>query len=297
MLAIVAPGQGAQAPGFLAPWLELPGVAEQLSSWSELAETDLIRAGTTAEAEEITNTAVAQPLLVAAGLLAALRLPRPDLAAGHSIGEFVAAAVAGVLSPEDAIRLAGVRGRAMDAATRLEPTGMTAVLGGDSEVVLAAIAEAGLSAANINAPGQIVAGGTLAQLEAFAASPPEGAKLRALRVAGAFHTVHMTTAVEALADAMSGIQANDPEIILLSNRDGTVVTSGDDCLRRLITQVAAPVRWDRCMESIASLGVTTMLELPPAGTLTSIARRALPEVRRVAVKTPAQLDAVPAAQP
>jgi [acyl-carrier-protein] S-malonyltransferase len=245
--------------------------------------------GTTADADEITDTAVAQPLLVAAALLVAEMLARPDAAAGHSVGELAAGVIAHVLSAEDAIRLTGVRGRAMAEATRLTPTGMTAVIGGEEDAVLAAIAAHGLTPANINAKGQIVAGGTLAQLAEFATNPPAGAMLRPLRVAGAFHTTYMAPAVKALAAAASGTVVTDPTITLLSNRDGGVVTSGSDWLERTVAQVAAPVRWDRCMETMGSLGVTALIELPPAGTLTGIAKRALPGVQVLPVKTPDQL--------
>jgi [acyl-carrier-protein] S-malonyltransferase len=286
VLIITAPGQGAQTPGFLAPWLELPGIAERLGAWSEPADRDLIRYGTTASAEEITDTAVAQPLLVAAALAAAGLLPgEPDATAGHSVGELVAGVIAGVLSPEDAVRLTGVRGRAMADATAAEPTGMIAVLGGDEAAVLAAVQAADLTAANLNGAGQIVAGGTLAQLEAFTASPPPGARLRPLRVAGAFHTVHMAAAVDALAAAAADAVVKHPAITLLSNMDGAVVTSGSSWVDRIAAQVAAPVRWDLCMETMADIGVTALLELPPA------ARRALPGVELLALKTPDQLDA------
>jgi [acyl-carrier-protein] S-malonyltransferase len=288
---MAAPGQGAQRPGFLAPWLELPGIAERLGRWSELAGIDLIQMGTTAGADEITDTAVAQPLLVAAALVGAGQLPAPDVAAGHSVGELAAGAIAGVLSPEDAIRLAGMRGQAMARATHLASTGMTAVLGGESDAVLAAIAEHGLVAANINAKDQLVAAGTLAQLEALAASPPQGAKLRALKVAGAFHTAHMMPAVETLSVAAAGTGARNPGITLLSNKDGAVVSSGRDWIERIVAQVATPVRWDLCMETMASLGITMFLELPPAGPLAGLVKRALPGVQVLALKTPDQLDA------
>ena len=300
MLIFTAPGQGAQTPGFLSPWLELPGVAERLGNWSELAGRDLIRLGTTGGAEEITDTAVAQPLLVAAALAVAWLLDEEqpnrtgfaaDAAAGHSVGELAAGAIAGVMSAEDAIKLTRVRGEAMAASCDAVPTGMTAVLGGDEDTVLAAIAEAGLTPANINTSGQIVAGGTLEQLAAFAASPPAGARLRPLRVAGAFHTGHMAPAVDALAAAASDIAVKDPAITLLSNRDGAVVTSGTDWLDRISGQVAHPVRWDRCMATMAGLGVSAFIELLPGGTLTAIVKRAMPEVERLAIKTPDQLDA------
>lgn len=294
MLIITAPGQGAQTPGFLSPWLELPGVTERLGAWSELAGRDLIRLGTTGSAEEITDTSVAQPLLVAAALVVAGLLgdhAGADAVAGHSVGELAAGAIAGVLSPEDAIRLTRVRGQAMAAACDVTPTGMTAVLGGDEATVLAAIADAGLTPANINAAGQIVAGGTLDQLAEFAASPPAGVRLRTLRVAGAFHTEHMAPAVAALEAAAAGLAVKNPAITLLSNRDGALVTSGADWAGRICGQVARPVRWDLCMATMASLEVSAFIELVPGGTLTAIAKRAMRGVELLAIKTPDQLDA------
>jgi [acyl-carrier-protein] S-malonyltransferase len=290
VLIFTAPGQGAQTPGFLAPWLELPGLAEQFGAWSELAGRDLIRLGTDGSAEEITDTSVAQPLLVAAALAVAGLLGEPDAAAGHSVGELAAGAIAGVTSAEDAIALTRVRGEAMAAACDAEPTGMSALLGGDEQAVLAAIADAGLTPANVNTAGQIVAGGTLEQLARFAEHPPAGARLRPLRVAGAFHTVHMAPAVDALAAAAAGTAVKDPVITLLSNRDGAVVTSGQDWMDRVVRQVASPVRWDKCMASMSGLGITGMIELLPGGTLTAMAKRALPGVQLLAVKTPDQLD-------
>jgi len=298
MLIITAPGQGAQTPGFLASWLELPGVAERLGTASELAGYDLIRFGTTASADEITDTAVAQPLLVAAAIVAASALSGgdpgyvpADAAAGHSVGELAAGVIAGVLAADDAMRLVRVRGTAMAAAAAVEPTGMTAVLGGDQDAVLAAIASNGLTPANVNGAGQIVAAGTLAELEAFAAAPPGGARLRPLQVAGAFHTRHMAPAVAALRDAAASVPVRDPAMTLLSDADGAAVTTGKEWLERIIAQVAAPVRWDLCMRTMADLGVTAIIELPPAGTLTGLARRALPGVARLAIKSPDQLDA------
>ncbi len=291
MLIFTAPGQGAQTPGFLTPWLEIPGLAEQFGAWSELAGRDLIRLGTTGSAEEITDTAVAQPLLVASAIAVAGLLGEPDAAAGHSVGELAAGAIAGVLTAADAIRLTRVRGESMAAACDAEATGMTAVLGGAESAVLAAIAEAGLTPANINAAGQIVAGGTLEQLAEFAANPPAGARLRPLRVAGAFHTKHMAPAVDALVAAAAGVAVHDPVITLLSNRDGAVVTSGPAWVERIVHQVANPVRWDLCMATMSDINVTAMIELVPGGTLTGMAKRALPGVELLALKTPDQLDA------
>jgi [acyl-carrier-protein] S-malonyltransferase len=299
MLLIAAPGQGAQAPGFLTPWLEMPGLGDRLASWSELTGCDLIRCGTTAAADEITDTAVAQPLLVAAGIAVADVLlgglqraaAAAGAAAGHSVGELTAGAVAGAVSPEDALRLVRVRAQAMARAAAAEPTGMTAVLGGDDAEVLAAIAATGLEPANVNCAGQTVAAGTLSQLAELAADPPRGARLRPLAVAGAFHTRHMAPAVDALREAAATVTVSDPALALLSDRDGTVVRSGADWLERIITQVSAPVRWDLCMRTMTSIGVSALIELPPAGTLTGLARRALPGVQTLALKSPADLDA------
>jgi len=286
--------------------LAAPGFAERLGTWSELAGCDLTRCGTIAEAEEITDTAVAQPLLVAAALAAAAELldwpGEPErlagaavasgvgAAAGHSVGELAAGAIAGAVTPQDALRLVRVRGQAMARAAAEQATGMTAVLGGDEAEVLARIEACGLTAANINGAGQIVAGGTTEQLAAFAADPPPKARLRPLAVAGAFHTRHMAPAVDVLREAAAEVTAASPALALLSDLDGSVVRSGQDWLQRIIGQVAAPVRWDSCMQAMDSLGVTVMIELPPAGTLTGLARRALPGVQTVALKGPADLD-------
>jgi [acyl-carrier-protein] S-malonyltransferase len=298
MLIITSPGQGAQTPGFLEPWLEVPGVAERLGAASELAGRDLIKYGTTGSADEIRDTAVAQPLLVAAALAVAGALAggqpgdvQADVIAGHSVGELAAGALAGVLSAADAMRLVSVRGDAMAQAAAVEPTGMSAVLGGEEEEVLAALARHGLTPANMNAPGQIVAAGTLPELEALAADPPAGARVRPLQVAGAFHTRHMAPAVAALRAAAAEVPVADPVITLLSNADGTAVTTGKEWLERIVAQVAAPVRWDLTMTTMTDLGVTALIELPPAGTLTGLARRALPGVAQLAIKSPDDLAA------
>jgi [acyl-carrier-protein] S-malonyltransferase len=297
VLAIVAPGQGAQTPGFLSPWLADPDFGDRLEWLSAVSGMDLRHYGTDADAETIRDTAVAQPLLVAAGLLAARELfPHPDEAfpligvvAGHSVGEITAAAGVGVLSPEQAMVLVRERGRSMAAASATTPTSMTAVVGGKPDEVLAAIARAGLTPANNNGAGQVVAAGTKDQLAALAADPPARARLIDLSVAGAFHTVHMQPAVDRLAELSRGISTRQPRTKLLSNADGHVVEDGPEVLRRIISQVANPVRWDLCMETMADLGVTGLLELPPAGTLTGIAKRNLKGVELFSLNTPDQL--------
>ena len=297
MLAIVAPGQGAQTPGFLAPWLTEQTFADRLTWLSAVSALDLRHYGTEADAETIRDTAIAQPLLVASGLLAALELfPHPadafpfiGVAAGHSVGEITAAAGVGVLSAEQAMVFVRERGRAMAAASAATPTSMTAVIGGQTEEVLESIAGHGLTAANNNGSGQIVAAGTREQLAAFAAAPPARARLIELSVAGAFHTVHMASAVAELAALARSISTHDPRTRLLSNADGQVVHDGQDVLRRLVAQVASPVRWDLCLAAMADLGVTGLLEMPPAGTLTGIAKRNLKGVELFALNTPDQL--------
>ena len=299
MLVIVAPGQGAQTPGFLAPWLELPDFADRMNWLSACAGIDLVTHGTESDADTIRDTAVAQPLLVGAGLVSLLALfPHPADAfkvvaagAGHSVGEITAAAAAGVITAEQAMVLVRERGLAMASAAAQVPTGMTAVLGGDREAVLAAIDSHDLTAANVNAAGQVVAAGSLEALARFQDDPPEGARLRPLSVAGAFHTHYMEPAVEVLGQHARSITTHDARIRLLSNADGAVVQDGRDVLRRLVVQVSRPVRWDRCMETMGELGVSAVIEVPPAGTLAGLVKRALPGVEVVALKTPDDLDA------
>lgn len=298
MLVIVAPGQGAQTPGFLSPWLEDPVFASRLDWLSTVAGLDLADYGTNADAETIRDTRIAQPLLVATGLVAALDLfPHPADAfarigavAGHSVGELSAAAGARVITAEQAMVLVRERGAAMATASALTPTGMTAVLGGDREEVLAALTLHGLTAANDNGPGQIVAAGTLEQLAAFADAPPAKARLIALSVAGAFHTSHMQSAVSHLAGLARSVSTHDPRTPVISNRDGQIIHDGGDVMARLVGQIASPVRWDLCMETMLDLGVTGILEMPPAGTLTGIAKRAMKGVETFALKSPDQLD-------
>jgi [acyl-carrier-protein] S-malonyltransferase len=294
MLVVVAPGQGAQSPGFLSPWLEVDGVAPALDWLCAVAEIDLVVHGTTSDADTIRDTAVAQPLLVAAGLVAHRALGTADApigaVAGHSVGEITAATLSGVLSHEQAMVLVRERGRAMANAAAKAPTGMTAVLGGDPDRVAATLTERGLTAANVNGAGQVVAAGTVEQLAALADQPPAKARLRPLAVAGAFHTEHMSPAVDRLQSLADGMSVADPRLTLLSNRDGAVVTTGREALARLVSQVSTPVRWDLCMATMADLGVTGLLELAPAGTLTGLARRGLPGVATFALSTPDQLD-------
>ncbi|WP_090772746.1 ACP S-malonyltransferase [Nonomuraea maritima] len=292
MLVLVAPGQGAQTPGFLTPWLDLPGLADRLGAWSEVVGLDLVAYGTTAGADEIRDTAVAQPLIVAAALASAEALGMtPDVVAGHSVGEFAAAALAGVLTSEQALSLVRDRAQAMAKAAAVTETSMTAVLGGAEDEVLATIERHGLTAANINGAGQIVAGGTTEQLAAFKDDAPARARLIPLSVAGAFHTHHMAPAVESLREAAEQVIPADPRVTLLSNADGKAVAGGAAFLDLLVKQVSNPVRWDLCMETMAGLGVTAMIELLPGGTLTGLARRGLRGVQTVALKTPDDLEA------
>jgi [acyl-carrier-protein] S-malonyltransferase len=288
MLALVAPGQGAQTPGMLAPWIEEPSNKALLVQWSDEIGLDLVRLGTTADADEIKDTANAQPLIVAAGLLGARALNKGNnftFVAGHSVGEITAAALAQVISEVDAMKLVRARGIEMAKAAAVSPAGMSAVLGGDRDVVLRAIADLGLVAANDNGAGQIVAAG---DLDALAKLAPEGARVRALAVAGAFHTSYMEPAVAPLRALAASITAQDPKCGVISNKDGAVIRDGREILDRIVAQISNPVRWDLCMTTLAE-NVSGALEVPPAGTLVGLLKRAVPIVETFALKAVADL--------
>ena len=297
---MLAPGQGSQTPGMLSAWLELPGAAERLAAWSDISGLDLVRLGTTATAEEITDTAVTQPLVVAATLLAHEELTRRGLladketvVAGHSVGEIAAYAIAGVISADDAVKLAAIRGAEMAKACALEPTGMSAVLGGDEAEVLARLEALDLVAANRNAAGQIVAAGALAALDKLAEDPPAKARVRQLATAGAFHTHFMASATEGYAAAVSKVATTEISSLtakLLSNADGQSVASAADAMTKLVAQLTRPVRWDLCTETMRQDNVTAIVEFPPAGALAGIAKRELRGVPTHAVKSPNDLD-------
>lgn len=297
MLVLVAPGQGAQTPGFLTDWLALPGASDRVAAWSDAIGLDLAHFGTKADADEIRDTSVAQPLLVAAGLLSAAALGdmadlAPGAVAGHSVGEITAAVFAGVLDDTAALTLVRRRGLAMAEAAAVTETGMAALLGGDPEVSTAHLEKLGLTPANVNGAGQIVAAGTMEQLAALSEDKPEGVrKVVPLKVAGAFHTRHMAPAVDKLAEAARKLTPADPKVTYVSNKDGRTVAAGTEVLDRLVGQVANPVRWDLCMETFKELGVTAIIEVCPGGTLTGLAKRALPGVQTLALKTPDNLDA------
>jgi len=296
VIVVVCPGQGSQTPGFLSPWLDLDGVADRLAGYSDASEVDLVLHGTESDADTIRDTRIAQPLIVAASLLAAEQLfaragRRADGIAGHSVGEIAALVQSGVIDDTTGMRIVGVRGRAMADAAAQTPTGMSAVLGGDEEAVLGRLAELGLAPANYNGGGQLVVAGPLPALAALAAEPVKGTRVMPLQVAGAFHTAYMSSAVAALRDAVSTVSPADPEITLWTNRDGSVVSDGATALSYLVDQVSSPVRWDLCMSSFADGGITGLIELAPAGALTGLAKRALRGVPSVAVKTPEDLDA------
>ncbi|BBX11154.1 malonyl CoA-acyl carrier protein transacylase [Mycobacterium novum] len=302
---MLAPGQGSQTPGMLSPWLELADsgdVRAQLAAWSEISGLDLVALGTTATAEEITDTAVTQPLVVAATLLAHSELAKRNdgsltsgdvVVAGHSVGEIAAYAIAGVISPDDAVMLAATRGREMAKACALEPTGMAAVLGGDETEVLTRLEQLDLAPANRNAAGQIVAAGPLTALDKLAEDPPAKARVRKLATAGAFHTQYMAPALEAYSAAAAQVTTNEPTATLLSNRDGQPVTTAAAAMDQLVAQLTRPVRWDLCTATLRARAVTAIVEFPPAGTLAGIAKRELRGTPTHAVKSPADLDGLP----
>lgn len=301
MLAFLAPGQGSQTPGMLAPWLELPGAADRLATWSQISGLDLARLGTTATAEEITDTAVTQPLVVAATLLAYEELTKrgvpataETIVAGHSVGEIAAYAIAGVISADDAVKLAATRGAEMAKACAIEPTGMSAVLGGDEAEVLARLESLDLVPANRNAAGQIVAAGAVAALEKLAEDPPAKARVRQLATAGAFHTHYMASALDAYSAAAQSVTTAEPTATLLSNADGRPVASAADAMEKLVSQLTKPVRWDLCTATMrdrfSGAERAGIVEFPPAGTLVGIAKRELKGTPTRAVKAPADLD-------
>jgi [acyl-carrier-protein] S-malonyltransferase len=295
-VVIVAPGQGSQTPGFLEPWLAEPRFADHLGALSEAAGIDLARHGSASDAETIRNTAIAQPLIVAASIMSLAAVldegsgagwkSKTAGIAGHSVGEIAAAAGAGILSEQDAMRLVAARGTAMAAAAKQVATGMSAVIGGDEEELLAKLETLGLQPANYNGGGQLVVAGELPALAALQADPPAGARVIPLQVAGAFHTRFMQPAVETLRAFADGLTVNDPDWTIWTNRDGSIVESGSAFVDLLVGQVASPVRWDLTMESFAAAGVTGLIELAPAGALVGLAKRGLKGLPTVAVKTP-----------
>ena len=301
-VVIVAPGQGSQTPGFLEPWLAEPRFAEHLGALSEAAGIDLAHHGTVSDADTIRDTAIAQPLIVAASIMSLAAVldegagagwkSKTAGIAGHSVGEVAAAAGAGILSEQNAMKLVAARGQAMAAAAAQVATGMSAVIGGDEDELLAKLDTLGLQPANFNGGGQIVVAGELPALAALQADPPAGARVIPLQVAGAFHTRYMQPAVETLRDIANGMTANTPDWTIWTNRDGSVVTSGRDFLDLLVGQVASPVRWDLDMKAFEEAGVTGLIELAPAGALVGLAKRGLKGLPTVAVKTP---DDIPAA--
>lgn len=296
MLVVVCPGQGSQTPGFLAPWLELPAFAASLNGMAEASNIDLVSHGTVSDAETIRDTAVAQPLIVAAGVatLAALRaegLEGISGFAGHSVGEVTASVAAGIFSPEDGIRFVTKRGSVMAAAAAQSVTSMAAVLGGDSDQVAEYLRGLGLTPANYNGAGQIVAAGTTEAIAKLQAEPMDGTRVIPLQVAGAFHTSFMAPAVAELTEFAKKLEPKDPEAMIWSNADGATITSGSAYLDSLVSQVSNPVRWDLCMSAMVEAGVTGLIEVAPAGTLVGLAKRAMPGVETLAVKTPEQIPA------
>ena len=295
MLALLAPGQGAQTPGFLTPWLADATSRALVENWSNLIDLDLVELGTTADADEIRETSHAQPLLVAAGLISSLQTFAGqnisfDYFAGHSVGEITAASLAQSFDGDSAMTLVNVRGRAMSAAATGSNSGMSAVLGGEREIVVAALLALGLTPANENGGGQIVAAGSLDALAFLAENPPAGARVRPLQVSGAFHTSVMQPAVTKLADAAREITVIDPVAPVLSNRDGAIITGGDELMARIVGQVSGPVRWDLCMETLAAKGVTGVIEVAPGGTLTGLVKRAQPGIELFAIKSPDDIE-------
>jgi [acyl-carrier-protein] S-malonyltransferase len=304
MIAIVCPGQGSQTPGFLTPWLELPHFAASIRQQQEASGINLIAHGTVSDADTIRDTSVAQPLIVAAGVATIAALLETDTpsgdalaaagiagVAGHSVGEITAAVAAGVLGVTDGIRFVRERGNAMAKAASLEVTSMAAVLGGDQALVEAKLTELGLEPANYNGGGQIVAAGSASAIAALVENPVAGTRVIPLQVAGAFHTRYMEPAVSVLDAYRSEVTIADPAVKLWSNNGGRLVQSGSEFVSLLVSQVKSPVRWDLCMSEMAAAGISAIIEVAPAGTLTGLAKRGMPGVETLAIKTPENLVA------
>jgi [acyl-carrier-protein] S-malonyltransferase len=299
VIVVVCPGQGAQTPGFLLPWLDVPAFRTSIESMQAASGIDLIAHGTVSDADTIRDTAVAQPLIVSAGVATLAALFKLDGkisnkiagVAGHSVGEITAAVASGVFSAEQGIKFVKERGDAMALAAGLEPTSMAAVLGGDQTVVEARLAELGLEPANYNGGGQVVAAGSASAIGELQAEGPAGARVIPLQVAGAFHTRYMAPAVETLATYAAGMTVGDPVSKLWTNAGGKSVTSGQEFVQLMVNQVKSPVRWDLCMQAMVEAGVTALIEVSPAGTLTGLAKRSMPGIESVAIKTPDNLDA------
>ncbi len=299
MIVIVCPGQGAQTPGFMSPWLEVPEYRTYIEEMQHHSGIDLLAHGTLSDAETIRDTAIAQPLIVASGVATlgsiSLGVSLHELGvsgiAGHSVGEITAAVGSGILSAQQGISFVQNRGAAMKAAASLEATGMAAILGGDLMAVEAKLSELGLQPANYNGAGQIVAAGLSTDIQRLIADPPAGSRVIALQVAGAFHTNFMGSAVSTMGDLAATLEVMDPEIQIWSNAAGQIVTSGREYLNLMVSQIASPVRWDLCMQRLVAAGVTALIEVAPAGTLVGLAKRAMPGIETLALKSPDNLDA------
>ena len=299
MIVVVCPGQGAQTPGMLSPWLEVPEFKASIEAQQSASGVDLVGHGTLSDADTIRDTAVAQPLIVATGVasLAALAkgksLTELGVAgvAGHSVGEITAAVAAGVFTAEQGIRFVKERGAAMAKAAALESTTMAAILGGDQAEVEEKLASLDLQPANYNGGGQIVAAGSVDAIAALQAEPVAGTRVIPIQVAGAFHTRYMQPAVATLEAYAAGVTVADPSVTLWTNAGGRVIASGSEFVSLLVNQVSSPVRWDLCMAAMVEAGVTAVIELAPAGTLVGLAKRSMPGIETLAVKTPEHLDA------
>lgn len=299
MICIAAPGQGSQTPGFFSPWLELDTFRDRIEKYSEILSMDLVELGTTASADEIRDTKIAQPLIVSAGL-ASFEVLKDRFAdnlkiaatAGHSVGEITAAYVAGIFDDETALKFVLKRGLEMAKAAALAQSSMAAVVGGEEAAVLAALEQSGLFAANYNGAGQIVAAGSAESIANLVANPPAGTRVVQLQVAGAFHTSFMEPAKQPLSDFAKDLKTSNPNVSIWTNSDGSICVTGKQFLELLVNQVSRPVRWDKTMESISSAGVSVMIELLPGGALSGIAKRAMPNTLPIALKSPADLDKV-----
>ena len=297
MLAVVAPGQGSQSVGMLSPWVTDSKDKELVDSWSSLISVDLLKLGQSGNSEEIKSTDNAQLLIFITSILSSLNLDLKNakdqsiIFAGHSVGEFAAYSIAGTFEVDQALKIVARRGQSMLAATNaFSKTGMSAVLGGNNDEVISYLREFNLIPANINSNGQIIAAGTLENLDRLANTPPAGTRVRPLEVSAAFHTKYMEPAISRFKEIFRDLNTNSPSQIILSNKNGEELNKSTDIIENLINQVISPVRWDLCQAKMVELGVTGMLELAPGGTLCGIAKKEIPSVETFAIKSPEDIQ-------
>ena len=299
-LAFLMPGQGSQKVGMGADLLaEAPENLERYLALAEEASGKPIRQlCLEGPKEDLTSTDIAQPALFCVALamadLAFAAGLKPDFAAGHSLGEYTAATVAGALSAEDGIRLVCARGALMAAAQDEVPGGMAAIIGMSAASLqeLCDSIDGRVAPANFNTPAQIVVSGDMEAVDALVEAAPGAGAERAvkLQVGAAFHSEAMVPVREKMAERMASVTFSDPTIPIVANASGEIVTTADGIREALLTQIAAPVRWVECVERLSGEGVDTWLELGPGRTLIGLVKQIKEDPDVTAADSPKKLQ-------